>query len=80
MNDPQLPATGNGWWRYQELVMESLESHGKRLDSIDEKMTSIRIDIATLKGKATVWGAIAGGVFGTGVTLLASIIARAMKQ
>jgi tetrahydromethanopterin S-methyltransferase subunit G len=70
------PKVGNGWTRYQELVMETLEMHGKRLDLMDEKLTNIRIEIATLKGKATAWGAVAGMICGTIMAIIADLVAR----
>lgn len=65
-----------GWHDYQMLVMETLESHGRRLDGIDTKLTDIRVDIATLKGKAATWGAVTGSIFGALVAVVADVLLR----
>ena len=50
----------SSWGQYQKLVMEKLEKHDDKFSSLDNKLTQIQIDIATLKVKAGVWGRIAG--------------------
>jgi hypothetical protein len=55
-----MASVGNGWDQYQKLVMEKLEKHDDKFGSIDNKLTAIQVDIATLKVKAGVWGGIAG--------------------
>ena len=50
----------NGWAQYQKLVMEKLDDHDDKFSNIDNKLTQIQVDIATLKVKAGVWGGIAG--------------------
>ena len=50
----------NGWAKYQKLVMEKLDDHDDKFSNIDNKLTQIQVDIATLKVKAGVWGGIAG--------------------
>ena len=49
-----------GWNAYQKLVMEKLDEHDTRFGNVEEKLTQIQVDIATLKVKAGVWGGIAG--------------------
>ena len=50
----------NGWAQYQKLVMEKLGDHVDKFSNIDNKLTQIQVDIATLKVQAGVWGGIAG--------------------
>ena len=50
----------NGWGQYQKLVMDKLGEHDDKFGSIENKLTQIQIDIATLKVKAGVWGGVAG--------------------
>jgi len=50
----------NGWNEYQKLVLKSLEDLGEQNKLQDEKIGNIREDIAGLKIKSGVWGAIAG--------------------
>lgn len=61
------PKTSNpvgDWTEYQRLVLAELERHGRMLTALDDRMreelSGIRVEIATLKVKAGVWGAIAG--------------------
>lgn len=75
-----LPKMDNGWSKYEALVMETLEAHGKRLFEIDEKLTNIRIDIATMKGKAATWGAIAGLFVGGIAAIIADLFTRALVK
>ena len=39
----------DGWEQYQKLVMDKLEEHDNRFSLINEKLTQIQVDIATLK-------------------------------
>jgi|TARA_R110000824_G_scaffold174957_3_gene353172 hypothetical protein len=50
----------NGWSRYEKMVMEKLDDHDDKFGLIENKLTAIQVDIATLKVKAGVWGGIAG--------------------
>jgi hypothetical protein len=66
-------AHDNGWDSYQKLVLGKLSDHSAVLESLDNKIQSIRtedipslqIEIAMLKIKAGVWGAVAGVIPGT---------------
>ena len=68
----------NGKWeQYQKLVIDTQRRHGEELlrnheehAAIIRLIESLRVDIVKLKGNATVWGAIAGGVPATIVALL----------
>ena len=53
-------AETNGWGQYQKLVMDKLGEHDDKFTSIEDKLTKIQVDIATLKVKAGVWGGVAG--------------------
>jgi len=53
-------ADDNGWSKYEKMVIDKLDDHDSRFMGIDEKLTQIQVDIATLKVKAGVWGGIAG--------------------
>ena len=53
-------AQENGWSQYQKLVMDKLGEHDDKFTSIEDKLTKIQVDIATLKVKAGVWGGVAG--------------------
>lgn len=54
----------DGWAEYQRLVLAELERHGAQLTALEtklnERLGEIRVEIATLKVKAGVWGALSG--------------------
>ena len=58
--DDELMTETNGWGQYQKLVMDKLGEHDDKFTSIEDKLTKIQVDIATLKVKAGVWGGVAG--------------------
>ena len=51
---------GNGWSIYEKLVMDKLDEHDARFGNVEEMLTQVRVDIATLKVKAGLWGGIGG--------------------
>ena len=58
--DDELMADDNGWSKYEKMVIEKLDDHDDKFNGIDNKLTQIQVDIATLKVKAGVWGGIGG--------------------
>ena len=52
----------NGWEEYKKLVLSELERFNKNQDKFDKKLDKVIIDIATLKVKASIWGALGGMV------------------
>lgn len=52
----------NSWNYYQKLVTEKLEEHSEKLDKVQDNLVAIQIEIATLKVKSGVWGAIGSAV------------------
>ena len=53
-------AENDGWSKYEKMVIEKLDDHDTKFSHIEDKLTQIQVDIATLKVKAGVWGGIAG--------------------
>ena len=53
-------AENNGWSKYEKMVIEKLDDHDDKFNGIENKLTQIQVDIATLKVKAGVWGGIGG--------------------
>ena len=51
---------GNGWSKYEKLVMDKLDELDARFGNVEEMLTQVRVDIATLKVKAGLWGGIGG--------------------
>ena len=58
--DDELMAEDNGWSKYEKMVIDKLDDHDDKFGLIENKLTQIQVDIATLKVKAGVWGGIAG--------------------
>jgi hypothetical protein len=50
------------WSAYEKLVMSQLAGLDSDVKAIDEKLMLLRIDVAQLKVKAGIWGAVAGMV------------------
>jgi len=63
-------APRNGWNDYQKLVLNKLDDHSNSLEDLNKEVKSIRItdvpnlqvEIAMLKIKAGIWGAVAGAI------------------
>ena len=53
-------AEDNGWSKYEKMVIDKLDDHDGKFNGIEDKLTQIQVDIATLKVKAGVWGGIGG--------------------
>ena len=58
--DDELMADDNGWSKYEKMVIEKLDDQDDKYNGIENKLTQIQVDIATLKVKAGVWGGIGG--------------------
>lgn len=61
----------NGWREYQRLVLEKLDRHENRLDSIDKSLGKLREEIVILKVKCGMYG-VAGGLI---PVLIAALVA-----
>ena len=51
---------GNGWGEYRREVMASLGQLREDVKQLDGKVDDVRLDVAGLKIRASVWGAVAG--------------------
>ena len=70
-------AENNGWSKYEKMVIDKLDDHDDKFNGIEDKLTQIQVDIATLKVKAGVWGGIAG--FIPAVNAIVMFYATAVK-
>lgn len=52
--------TPSGWEGYERLVMSKLNELGGDIQRVEDKVETLLIDVAMLKVKAGVWGAVAG--------------------
>ena len=55
---PDGEKRGNGWNEYEKLVMAELERLNTAVQCISNEVVSIRVEIAMLKVKAGMWGAV----------------------
>lgn len=60
---------GNGWPTYQKLVLAKLEglevgqtTNERRLEQVSVQLQRLEVEVAGLKVKAGVWGALAGTI------------------
>jgi len=55
INQPQIK---NGWNEWSRHVLSELERLNTCYNNLDEKLDGVKIDVATLKVKASMWGGI----------------------
>lgn len=60
---------GNGWTQYQKLVLAELERHSDTLESLEKHLNRVEIEIATLKIRASIWGALGASIPAIGIVL-----------
>ena len=60
----------NGWSEWSKYVLKELEDNDKDHKEILAGLKKIEIDLATLKAKAGVWGALAGFIISSAVSFL----------
>lgn len=60
---------GNGWDKYQKLVLAKLDDHDDLLKEINKQLTDIKVEVGQLKIKAGVWGAIGAAIPTIGAVL-----------
>lgn len=53
---------GPGWSAYEKLVLDKLDSLDSRMTALENQQVLTRIDVAMLKVKSGMWGALAGAV------------------
>ncbi len=52
----------NGWDSWGKHVLEELKRINDKMDSLDRGFRSISIEVATLKVKSGVWGAVGASI------------------
>ena len=57
---PEHAHDGNGWNEYQKLVMSKLETLETKADTMQETLTLHKVELALIKQKSGLWGAISG--------------------
>ncbi len=60
---PEYPDEhGNGWQEWSKYVLKELERLNACYLSIDKRMQQTALEVAMLKVKAGVWGAVGGAI------------------
>ena len=55
-----MPPEADGWNEYQKLVLSELARLNKGIEALKGKVGEMAVEIAVLKTKASMWGALAG--------------------
>lgn len=63
----------DGFGEYKRLILDRIETNTHRLNKIQEDVTYIKTEIATLKVKASIWGA-AAGLFAAVLSVVAKML------
>ena len=50
----------NGWGEWKRLILASIERQDREHSELIRSLDAVRIDLAGLKVKAGIWGALAG--------------------
>jgi len=65
-----MPAGKNGWNEYAKLVLADIKRLGERQQAMEEKINRILVQVAMLKVKSGVWGAVGAAIpVGAGILL-----------
>ena len=65
--------TENGWSEYSKLVLSELEKHGEKLERMSDQLIRHGEELAQLKVKAGIWGAVSGTSVGIGSYLMTKL-------
>jgi hypothetical protein len=66
--------TPGTWEQYQKLIMAELERLSNAFELLDQKFDNLAIELATLKARSRMWGAIAGMIAGGALVLLQQLL------
>jgi len=62
MTAPNLSADSDGWDQWAIYVLKELERLNIHYEALRKEVSSIRTEIATLKAKAGLWGAVGAAI------------------
>jgi hypothetical protein len=65
--------TENGWSEYSKLVLSELEKHGEKLERMSGQLIRHGEELAQLKVKAGMWGAVSGTIVGIGSYIMTKL-------
>lgn len=63
-----------GWERYEKLVIDKLDDHGKTLKSIHDEVIKLQIEMGIVKTKLALIGALSGGASAIVTTVVLNFI------
>ena len=56
------PQKSNGWNEWSKHVLAELERLNDKSDTLTNEMRDVQIKLATLKERASIWGAVSGAI------------------
>jgi len=68
----------DGWSSWARRVLGDIEKLQKAQEYTQEQLMDIRVELATLKAKAGIWGAIGGVIFSAFVSILVNLFIKVM--
>lgn len=72
---PKLQASENGWDQWAKFVLHELERLNINYEALRKEVGKIHTEVATLKTKAGLWGAV-----GAAVTVLLMLVIQLMMR
>lgn len=63
----------DSWSEYSKLVLSELDKHGEKLERISEQLIRHGEELAQLKVKAGIWGAVSGTLVGVGSYIMTKL-------
>lgn len=55
-------ASGDGWGEWSRFVLKELERLNENIEGLRREMTQVHTEVATLKTKAGMWGAVGAAI------------------
>ncbi len=62
------------WNNYKALILSAIETNSEKLEKLAEDINEIKVEISVLKSNASMWGAVAGFIISTIITIIASVL------
>ena len=57
-------------------IYREIDTLGKRFKTQEDRLLQLSLDVATLKAKAGMWGAVAGFLMGAAATIIGRLITQ----
>jgi hypothetical protein len=69
----------NGWDQWREHVLRELAATRATIDQLEAAVTQLRVDLAALRERLKIWGAVAAGLVPL-AGLIGTLVGRMMQQ